>query len=87
MIINGPGQIEGKLYAYLKYWWCPLHYPYAYKNKLFVSCNGPERNRVGRSAKKKICIIFLVKNVCFMHVFRWFGVGRAEKTLGWDFFE
>ena len=40
------------------------------KNKLFVSYNGPKKNRVGRSVKKKICIIFLVKNVCFMHVLR-----------------
>ena len=39
------------------------------KKKLFVSCNGPKK-RVGRSVKKKICIIFLVKNVGFMHVFR-----------------
>ena len=33
-----------------------------------VSYNGPKQNRVGRSLKKEFCIIFLVKNVCFMHV-------------------
>ena len=38
----------------------------AKKKILFVSCNGPKKNRVGRSAK----FIFLVKNVCFMHVLR-----------------
>ena len=38
------------------------------QNFFFVSCNSLEKNRVGRSVKKKICIIFLVKNVCFMHV-------------------
>ena len=39
--------------------------------------------RVGRSAKKFFfCIIFFVKNVCFMHVLHWLGVGKAEKTLG-----
>ena len=37
---------------------------------LFVSCNGLEKNRVGRSVKKLYCTIFLVKNVCFMHVLR-----------------
>ena len=36
--------------------------------KLFVSCNGQKKNRVGRSVKKNFWIIFLVKNVCFMHV-------------------
>ena len=35
------------------------------KKKLFVSCNGPKKNRVGRWVKKNLCIIFLVKNVCF----------------------
>ena len=35
------------------------------KNELFVSCNGPKKNRVGRSVKKKNSIIFLVKNVFF----------------------
>ena len=29
-----------------------------------------KKNRVGRSVKKIFCIIFLVKNVCFMHVLR-----------------
>ena len=50
------------------------------KKKLFISCNSPgKKGLVGR--KKKI-IIFLVKNVFFMHVLRWLGVWRAEKTLG-----
>ena len=40
-----------------------------------------KKNRVGRSAKKKF-IIFLVKNVCFMHVLRLMVVWRAEKILG-----
>ena len=40
------------------------------KKKLFVSCNGPEKNRVGRSVKKIFLHHFLVKNVCFMHVLR-----------------
>ena len=40
------------------------------KKKLFVSCNGPKKNRVGRSVKKYFCIFLLVKNVCFMHVLR-----------------
>ena len=60
----------------------PSPQPIRLKKKLFVSCNGREKNRVGKSVKKKICIIFLVKNVCFMHVLRWLGVGRAEKILG-----
>ena len=51
------------------------------KKKVFVSCNGLKINRVGRSVKKN-CIIFLVKNVCFMHVLRRLGVGKAEKTSG-----
>ena len=54
----------------------------AYKKKLFVSCNGSKKNRVGRSVKRFFWLIFLVKNVCFMHVFRWLGVGRVKKTLG-----
>ena len=48
---------------------------------MFVSCNGPEKNREGRSVKK-FYIIVLVKNVCFMHVLHWLGVGKAEKILG-----
>ena len=39
----------------------------AKKKILFVSCNGLKKSRVGRSVKK-ICIIFLGKNMCFMHV-------------------
>ena len=54
------------------------------KKKLFVSCNSPKKNRVGKSVRIFFffCIIFLVKNVCFMHILRWLVVGRAEKTLG-----
>ena len=38
--------------------------------KKIVSYNGPEINRVGRTElTKKFFIIFLFKNVCFMHVF------------------
>ena len=48
--------------------------------KLLVSCNGPKKNRLGRSIKKKNDY-FLVKNVCFMHVLRWLGVWRAEKNF------
>ena len=42
----------------------------AKKKILFVSCNGLKKNRVGRSVKKCFCIVFLVKNVYFMHVLR-----------------
>ena len=38
------------------------------KKILFVSCNDPKKNREVRSVKIFFCIIFLVKNVCFMHV-------------------
>ena len=38
-----------------------------------------EKNRVGRSVKKKF-IIFWVKNVCFKHVLRWLGVGAGTKN-------
>ena len=38
------------------------------EKKLFVSCNGPKRNRAGRSVKNLFFIISLVKNVCLMHV-------------------
>ena len=37
------------------------------KKKLFVSCNGQEKNGVGTSVKKNFCIIFGSK-MCFMHV-------------------
>ena len=40
------------------------------KKKLFVSCNGSKKNRVGRSMNFYLFIYFLVKNVCFMHVLR-----------------
>ena len=40
----------------------------AKKNILLVSCNGLKKKWVGRSVKKISFIIFLVKNVCFMHV-------------------
>ena len=36
---------------------------------------------IGRSEKYFYWIIFLVKIVCFMHVLRWLGVGRAEKNF------
>ena len=39
-------------------------HPLRPRKKKFVSCNGPEKNRVG----KKIFDNF--KNVCFMHVLR-----------------
>ena len=42
----------------------------AEKKILFVSCNGTGKNRVGRSVKILFWIIFLFKNVCFMHVLR-----------------
>ena len=70
----------------------------AQKKKLFVSCNGPERNRAGRSEKigenivgrseKNLFFLhyFLVKDVCFMHVFRWLGVGRAKKNFWVEIF-
>ena len=51
------------------------------RKKMLVSCNSLKKNRVGRSVKYFL-INFLVKNVCFMHVLRCFGVGRAKKTLG-----
>ena len=41
----------------------------AKKKVLFVSRNGLKK-RVGRSGKYFFCTIFLVKNVCFMHVLR-----------------
>ena len=50
------------------------------KKYCFFFCNGLKKKWVGRSVKKIFCIIFLVKIVCFMHVLRWFGVGRAKKT-------
>ena len=37
------------------------------RKKMFVSGNGPI-NRVGRLVKISFLIIFLFKNVCFMHV-------------------
>ena len=37
------------------------------RKKMFVSCNGLKRNRVGRS--DFFLMIFLFKNVCFMDVF------------------
>ena len=42
-----------------------------------ISCNGPKKDRVGRSVKEFFWIIFLVKNLCFMHVLRRLGVRRA----------
>ena len=54
----------------------------AKKKILFVSCNSLKINMVGRSVKFFFFIILLVKNVCLMHVLRWLGVGRVEKTLG-----
>ena len=59
--------------------------PQAYlrpKKKFFVSCNGLKKIRVCRSVIFFGGIIFLVKNVCFMHVLDGLGVGRAEKYLG-----
>ena len=50
------------------------------RKKLFVSCNGPRKNRLSRPEKHG-GIISLVKNVCFMHVLRLLGVGKAVKKL------
>ena len=58
----------------------PYNCSEAKKKKLFVSCNGPKKNRVGRSIKKMFLHYFLghkcVFYACFMMI------GRAEKTLG-----
>ena len=51
---------------------------YIRPRKKFVSCNVLKENRVGRSVKKKFLIIFLVRNMCFMHVLLRFGVGRTK---------
>ena len=40
------------------------------KKILFVSCNGPKKDRVGRLVNYFFLIIFSVRNVCFMHVLR-----------------
>ena len=41
---------------------------YRPKKKLFVSCNGPEKNRVGRLVKKKIAYFFWSK-MCVLCMF------------------
>ena len=35
--------------------------------KMFVSCNGPKKNRVGRS--EFLFSLFFCSKMCFMHVF------------------
>ena len=47
---------------------------------LFVSCNGPKKNRVCRS-KKKIHYFFVQKCVLCMFFFDWESAG-LKKTLG-----
>ena len=57
----------------------------ALKNKLFVSCNGPKKKRVGRSVKKKIFALFFWSKMCVLCMFYvdWeLGLGRVKKTLG-----
>ena len=41
-----------------------------------------EKNWVGRTVKKHFFIIFLVKNVCFMHVLRLIGSWEDRKNFG-----
>ena len=47
------------------------------KNILFVSCNGLKKIRVGNF----FCIIFLVKNVRFVHVFMLIGSWEGGKNF------
>ena len=42
----------------------------AKKKILFVSCNGLEKNRVGRSVKIFSFALFFWSKMCFMHVLR-----------------
>ena len=55
------------------------------KKKLFVSCNGLKKNRVGRLVKKKF-IIFLVKNVLLMHIFTLIGSWEGRKNFRVEIF-
>ena len=40
------------------------------EKKLFVSCNGPRKNRVGRLAKKNNFVFFFWSKMCVLCMFR-----------------
>ena len=53
----------------------------ALKNKLFVSCNGLERNKVGRSLKKKILHYYFGQKCVFYACFTLVGSWMGDKNF------
>ena len=53
----------------------------AKKKILFVSCSGLKKYRVGRSVKKKNCIIFLCQKCVFYACFSLIGSWEGEKNF------
>ena len=51
------------------------------KKKLFVSCNGPKKNRVGRSVKKIILHYFFGQKCVFYACFTLIGSWEGGKNL------
>ena len=61
----------------------PVNITKAYKKELFVSCNGRERNRVGRSVKSFFFLVYFFGQKCvFYACFTLIGSWEGEKTLG-----
>ena len=54
----------------------------ALKKKLFVSCNVPKKNRVGRSVKKKILHYFFGQKCVFYACFSLIGSWEGDKNFG-----
>ena len=57
------------------------------KKKLFASCNGLKKNRVGRLVKKKLGIFFWSKMCVSCMFFVDWELGGRKKLKGRDFFE
>ena len=53
-----------------------------YKTKLFVSCSGLKKNRVGRSVKKKILFDFFGQKCVFYACFTLIGSWEGGKNFG-----
>ena len=51
------------------------------KKKLFVSCNGPKKNRVGRSVKKIFLHYFFGQKCVFYACFSLIGSREGEKKF------
>ena len=52
------------------------------KKKVFVSCNGPKKNRVGRSVKRFFLHYFFGQKCVFYACFWLIGSWEGEKNFG-----